>query len=300
MKKLIGLDQIRYEWALAKTKFRHFISRSIRGKAPTVLVYQMGRVGSSSILKTLHQSKLKAHLYHVHYLTPSTLERYHSQMQQNFSERGFLGEHLIRGLELRKRLDHNSDWKKWKIITLVRDPVATCLSGFFYHRFGKNKKGNAGLPDNFKLKQEISGALKTFFGQARNYEWILNWFDDELKTNLGIDVYTEPFEHSRGYALLTKREPHVLILRLEDLTRVGSEALGLFLSLVRLRLLKENEAGQRPYADLYRDVLKRVSIPGPILASIYDSKYVRHFYSADEIRMFKARWSGVAADPIVL
>ena len=83
------------------------------------------------------------------------------------------------------------------------------------------------------------------------------WFETKLEPIFGIDVYASPFPHQLGYKIY--RNPpraNLLLIRLENLNQIGSEAVRKFLGLPNFKLINTNIGVQKPYADVYRAVLK--------------------------------------------
>ena len=91
----------------------------------TVVIYQMGKVGSSSVKNTLMGLKLPINLYHVHALTKKRLDWLQDTYRNASRVRGkaIVHDHLAESMYLRKKLDQNYK-KPWKVITLIRDPIA--------------------------------------------------------------------------------------------------------------------------------------------------------------------------------
>jgi hypothetical protein len=63
-----------------------------------------------------------------------------------------------------------------------------------------------------------------------------------------------------------------------------------FLEMDALRLSRHNVGDDKGYADLYRRVMRDFRLPGNLLSSLYDSAYMRHFYSDVERERAYARW----------
>lgn len=115
-----------FRHAQAELAFRRKISRVTEGRARGLLIYQMGKVGSSSVTEAL-DALPDVETVHIHYLQP---ERIHA-IQESQTARGLRSpfSHLDRArlileffLPLQPRLD---------VISLVRDPVARNVSAFF-------------------------------------------------------------------------------------------------------------------------------------------------------------------------
>lgn len=88
--------------------------------------------GSSTVLESLKNSGLDKYLFHVHVLTPKWIKRVEETYKNVSRVNGkvVIDGHLIASFYLRRCLDRNSE-EKWKVISLVRDPVARNISIFF-------------------------------------------------------------------------------------------------------------------------------------------------------------------------
>jgi hypothetical protein len=87
----------------------------------------------------------------------------------------------------------------------------------------------------------------------------------------------------------------VLLLRVEDLARVGETVLRSFLGLPDLHLERRNVGKRKYYAASYGEVTRSLRLPEPLLDQIYGSRLARHFYSDQEIAAFRERWSAKTA-----
>jgi hypothetical protein len=86
-------------------------------------------------------------------------------------------------------------------------------------------------------------------------------------------------------------------MRLEDLSQKGPEIIAQFLDLKNpLKLKQANARSESSLADVYQEVLNKVCISPLLCEKIYSSRFSRHFYGADMIARFTARWTG-KSDP---
>jgi hypothetical protein len=150
----------------------------------TVILYQMGKVGSSSLKESLIQNNIKT--LHIH--------RYYFRT----TERALDIKHFI--LKLRKNFTYNFyiRRKKVKIISFYRDPLARNISSFFQNLdmyFSKNE-----------LKNLSYEQLEEKFNNADNiHETPNNWFDLEFNTKLKVDIYQHPINKTKGFTVFSKK-----------------------------------------------------------------------------------------------
>jgi hypothetical protein len=260
----------------------------LTGQQP-IIVYQMGKVGSSSIVASLRSLDRK--VFHIHFLTERGIaeaEAIYRTMCQNSATTYYpRARHLLGSRYLRKRLRKRGHGQKWKVITLVRDPIARNISDFFqvidYQIPNFTARYNAGEID-------IETVLDTFLNRY-NHEFVLRWFDEELQPALGIDVYDTNFPRERGYHMYQNELCDLLLIKLEQLDECREEAFQRFLGLDNFQLVKANVAEEKQYADAYREFRRCITLPESYVQAVYSSRFVRHFYTDDEIEQFRAKWS---------
>lgn len=270
-----------------------------------ILVYTVGKVGSTSVSKSLKASGVDRTVYHIHWLAPEQLARVDAfyrardrryrgtvRAQRFRPEFVWLGEHLSRQI-------YRDPERCWQVITLVRDPVARDVSSFFQNL---DSFFDYWIDDQL-LVSEVEGVargLVTLFLEAYVRGAVpigmdgdpLGWFDRELKLVFGVDVYAAPFPKLRGFGIYDAPKAHVLVLRLEDLERSSEEAIREYMGLERFHLVRSNIGESKTYATVYRRFLELIRLPDEYLERIYASKYSTHFYSEDELARFRSRWRG--------
>lgn len=278
-------------------------------KAP-LLVYQMGKVGSMSLVKSLRALKPDMPIYHIHFLSHDGIEYAEGFFRKRFeglasghvheSETGTnrnkfnqdLRRQIMGGLKhawtcqyLRQQIDKSPEGKKWQVVTLVREPIARNVSSFFhllnYELEYKSK---------FAESETLAKGLELFLNEFDQHEIPLTWYDTELKAVFGIDVFASDFPKARGYKIYAGEKADVLLLRLESLKDCASEAFKAFLNIDDFTPARVNVGGQKGYSAVYRQFLDSAVLPDSYVHKMYTSRYARHFYSQEEINTFKARW----------
>ena len=281
-------------WILEPKLKQEFSNPSI------ILVYQMTKVGSSSLFYSLRAkaTNINQPVYQIHSLNIEDYKRQkqlwkmtaenperQKQLWGNFKE-------FCQGKYLSQRLEILLNKKELKIITVVRDPVAQMISRFFesIERYFPDfqKRLDLGeitvkdLTENFWSQQNVNNKPNNVF----------NWFEYEFKKNLDIDIFSINFHKNEGYkiARLRKRKIDILILKLESFDNCLEEAMIEFLSLDKFKAKKANIGSKKSYAKAYAKFKQAVNFPQEYLDQIYEHKRVRHFYSEEEIEKFKLKW----------
>lgn len=258
-----------------------------------LLVHQMGRVGSRSLERALVRHLPDTTVFHLHFLSGASIERTERRLrrQHRVTGRVEIPLQLVAARHLRDRLRKARDrdrGRPWKVVSLVRDPLARHVSAFFqfFPTFFPR------LPDDYHCDPAHVGALADLlagrFGDDRAH--MAGWFDTEVRDTLGVDVFSAPFPRERGYQIVEGDRAHLLVLRLEDLERVAPTALKEFLGIEGITVPRLNVASRKPHGGAYRAFVQRAPLPAKLLDEVYGSRLARHFYSDDEIAAFRAKW----------
>ncbi len=259
-----------------------------------IIVYQMGKVGSSTVQKSL-AGVIKAPVFHAHYLFEEdyidVFNKHYTKIPLSLSQKHRLIARKMARARYLEKLIYTSDDKKWKIITLVRDPIGRNISDIFQLIYGE-RADILTNEDNQKLEEKLVQLLEIFQKrQTYYYEYLSMWFDRELKKVFGVDVFLSEFPKEKGYHIYTGEKADVLLIRLESLNTCYNKAFHEFLGLENISLFKTNRSQDKGYDILYKLFQKSVNFPPGFLEKMYSLKYVRHFYTEREINNFTAKWS---------
>jgi hypothetical protein len=230
-----------------------------------LFIFQMGKVGSMTIKKTLEANYFMCHIH-----TKSDFETYKAR-------------YAVRG----QRVD---------MITATRDPLGREISAFFQnvtnlsHGYGVGTK-------NEVLAMGVDNLIREFFSRWNDQlPDTTIWFDRHFKTATGIDVYDYPFNPAQGWSIIGTDKWRVLILRFEDINRNYLEAVNTFVT-ARFGLesaypafLPSNLSESKWYGSLMKEFIDKIRFTPEQIEQQYGSKYCMHFYSDDEITKMKSRW----------
>ena len=81
------------------------------------------------------------------------------------------------------------------------------------------------------------------------------------------------------------------MLRLEDLNESIETALQSFLGIKSFKLENANVSSGKIYSDDYSLFKDQLKLPQSYIAKMYDSKYMRYFYTDSEINTFISKWT---------
>jgi len=238
---------------------RVFFKQYLRNDNP-VLVYQMGKVASSSVTRSLSR-QYSGVVLQAHYFNPN-----HKDWRV-------------------RRLYH---WvvegaRPLNVISLTREPIGRNVSVFF-----QNFERHTGVSydkANFSLEE-----LKTIFLEKFANGQPLHWFENNIMRNFGIDVYVKPFPKC-GHSTYTHKDIRLLVMRSEINDNEKVKVIKDFLKMDSFRLVNRNISSQKEYASTYMDFKRNVKFPLDYIDKICKSKYFNHFYDQDTIDSVKQKWS---------
>ncbi len=254
-----------------------------------IIIYQRGKAGSSSVYHTLRNMDLGRPVFHVHFI--NAIDRRHRQICSDvkMTPRAYFarGRHLVVSQYLSKEINRGLHGRKWKVITLIRDPLKQKMSSFFQlvdliiPNFEQRWRNNT-LP--------VETLTKIFLGRYQVDRGQSDWFQREINPVFGIDVFATDFATSRGYQIYHGDRADLLLIRLENLSQCATEAFGEFLGLTDFKLSNENITSDKTHAEIYQKFVNTTVLPETYINAVYDSVYVRHFYTAAEVETFKAQY----------
>lgn len=249
-----------------------------RGRGQPILVHQMGKVASTAVVETL-ETVTDRPVYHLHFLSRAGIDFASNAYRSNWAEGG-LPWHVFESVHVKRLLRR---YPRWDVITIVRDPVAKNISGFFQIA---------------KLQYRLDPATTTVEELQQHYletydehDRPLHWIDHELDGVFGTDVYAEPFPTDAGWQVIESERANVAIIRYEDLAQAATPAIERLLGMNVGQLVKANNTATKTYGANQAALSESMVLPPAYLDMMYGSKYATHFYSPDEIASMRARWT---------
>lgn len=259
-------------------------------RAP-ILVYQMAKVGSSTVTATLRAlDPPRRPVLKVHYLSREGVQAERAWDRRrggplHLSYQGAIG--LALGARLRQVGGHF----QLPVVTLVRDPIAREVSGLFQLLpWLRDPKllGPDGAPDPERLVAHLEERFESgeALGSAER------WFDRELRQVFDVDVFGVPFPRDAGHSVIRGPSARLLVLRTEDLDRTLAPALASFLDLPKEpAVVRANERRATPLAGVYAEVRRKLRLDAALVDRIYAGRMPRHFYDSASLEAFRRRWS---------
>jgi len=190
-----------------------------------------------------------------------------------------------------------------KIITAVREPISQNISLLF--QIGDGEGYLIDQPeywenDYFKLLQKVdcmdsgSDVADCIFQRTIHSDnktmFIQNFFEEQFKKRLGIDLLAEPFDTKRGFSIVEQNGLEIFIFQLEKIDSIQKELLAFAGLDSEIEFKRANDAADKYYAPLYQEVKETIPITRQYFEDSFNNPYIKHFYSEEDIKKFRMKW----------
>jgi len=256
---------------------------NLENRTPT-FIYQMGKVGSSTVFRTLQSLRLPVPVVHVHTLNPTKVSRNIEILRRN---PGYLQEHVVTSMMLvRKQLE----WGGFpcNVITLTREPVGRAIS--FAFQDWKRQLPEVSDLDELRPERMIELVMEKLRPKSFHAD-PGQWFERELEAVFDINVMAVPYDFDQGYVKIQRSPVEVLVIRMEDLNRSLEAGLASLYDLEHqdIQMRRSNVGKNKKYADLQAEVKEQLTIPPSMSKRIWSTDYAEHFYGPDLDRL-REKW----------
>lgn len=240
----------------------------------TIFVYQMGKVGSTSIEHAIENAIHVHAFYNRNHTCPPRLMGLAKFGVRHFllrAEQEFLA-YLLRIVFKRR--------KHTKIVTLVREPIARNISMFFHdldaYLFSAYTNCMHTRKAPLATRCQNSSLLIDVFNSEFDHDYALNWFDNEFAIMTGLNIYDYDFNRDLGYCLIKESSVEVFCLRTD---KIGEciDSLSEFCG-SKVKLSSVNRADDKWYKEVYKQFSREYSYSSDELDKIYNSQFFQHFF----------------------
>lgn len=249
----------------AATWRRH---RALAGK--TVVVYTMGKVGSSSVYYTLMKSFPFRHIYHNHFLS------------RHWLEERLPGTPFTRNIALARQALAAIARPGGEVlyVCMMRDPVARDLSNVIQN-YVENGIDIMGEPFEAVLERI----------RADGHQFHDEWFETDFANYFGRPVTDFPFDPEQGYTISRiDGRTRLLLFTVEGMDRVFDRSMAELLGVDIDPQYLFNETSKKVEAAFYARLKAEYRLDAEHLDRVYGTSSVRHFYTPDQIARFRDRW----------
>jgi Putative capsular polysaccharide synthesis protein len=269
-----------------------------RSEGP-ILILQMGKVGSKSVQAGVEARCPDRAIYHAHFLSRQRTARTEAKRKKFFrTERHSYLARPWQNQFLRHTFNNADDNRQWKLITLTREPVGRNISAFFENLDVKACQNEGEFEirsDYYDIEPTIVSVenphkLAELFFERAQHDSPLQFFDREIKDIFGVDVLSAGFPIEKGYNIYKAERVELLVLKLESLAQCASAAFREFLGIDDFKVIDRNVGAKKIYAPLYDAFKQHAVIDSGYADRLYDSDYMRTFYSSEEIQAAREKW----------
>jgi hypothetical protein len=250
-----------------------------------ILVYQMAKVGSTSLYYSLQLAYIKlglpnVPLHHLHALANLDAQE-QTLCNSNCCPRELAAIHEYK--QIRSDFQSGAD-AHWIAISMVRDPIARHISAYFHDL-------DVFFPD---WRERWHAGNLTAEDLQQNFlcvpDYADRWFDSEIKSIFDIDVFTTDFPHDSGYTIFPRHgKITLMLLRLEDMNRIAPQAVHDLLGIDNFHLHSFNARSHSTSSDLYEQ-FKNLPLPHWYVERAYSTKLAQHFYTEEERTRLAEKW----------
>ncbi|MGB3462376.1 MAG: putative capsular polysaccharide synthesis family protein [Rhodanobacter lindaniclasticus] len=223
-------------------------------------IYQHGRVGSHSIATAL-EGCYPGSVVHLHWLSDMALQ----YPSCSLSYAHILG---------------RSRQTPVRVISAGREVVSRVISGAF--QFLETLQTAGGAPDVERIVAHLEGTF------LHDCDVVTGWFDHQF--HCGLDIYAHDFDHENGYVRLRNGAVDLFLYRQEDIGKLEGP-LAEFLGLPDFKLSWSNASDTKGYREAYKHLMRNFVLSRTVLEELYETKYMRFFFSADERLRLMEHWS---------
>ena len=217
-----------------------------------ILIYQCGKVGSTSVYKSI---------------TANGRNALHCHSLKDIAEGD---DKLYKLLNL----------KSGKILCMIRDPVAKEIAAMWQC---------INEVERYNIDADLEEIEKRFLSNnLADKEF--RWFDVEMKQYLKIDVFKFPFDKEKGYTIIREGNIEILLMKSEMLNKL-EYVIGEFLNIDQFHLYKANVGEEKSYRFAYKEYKKNLHISEKKLEEVYiKDERMRHFYTEKELQEMYKKW----------
>ncbi|EGQ9051320.1 capsular biosynthesis protein [Vibrio parahaemolyticus] len=250
----------------------------LKSQERPVLIYQMGKVGSSALEKSIPNS------IHLHDLMAIDANKQISPVRAKLHQPN---KHYVKRLLKRSVMSHMLKRKQdVRIISLVREPIGRNISMFFQSLpFWMAEKY---LNDDSAIRSERPQLLQEAFEEHMNHHYPLEWFDNEIKTLTGIDVFNKPFDHEAGCQTYQQGNFSLLVIR-SDKLKQSPATVGEFLG-YPVDVVHDNQSNNKWYSSLINEFKNSYQPKPEFIEEMLSSKLTTHFFTSSEISELKQKY----------
>jgi hypothetical protein len=232
-----------------------------------ILIYTMGKVGSSSLENSINDA---VHLHSLYQNPPNPMHwKLRNPTKYQKVKSYFRSKLNLLALYSARKID---------IVTVVRDPMQRNISMYFqtlpfWLAQGFSEPRIKPIIDS---REEGFDVIIDGFNKVFNHEYASLWFDKEIKRFSKIDVLNQQFDKTLGYKTYKNGKYNLLTIRVDILNKCEN-VIGEFFNL-NVSIKNTNSGENKWYAEAYKRFKSEYVAPPKIVESVTNSKFYKTFF----------------------
>ena len=267
MKSFLRKIASKYFWRLIyllkTTYFKYFLDSS----KDVFVVLTPGKVGSSSVYKTLKNNLANAYVFHIHFLSERNIDDgiiIHKNSLMKSVPNHFITSRIFNSNFLAQS-------KKIKFIILFRDPVDRYISDVY-----QNFNRVVSKLDS-KNNNDIMNNINSGLSKMEHMDYLENWVIDELHVNLEYDFFKNSKLNKTGFFIGSNSKYDFLFMKMENLNSDFSIASKMFFN-CEISLENTNIGAQKKYNTLYEFTKSKINLSQQTIDKMKTYKYINMIY----------------------
>ncbi|TCJ26450.1 hypothetical protein E0X81_12025 [Halomonas sp. GDM18] len=255
-------------------------------KSNNIYIYQMGKVGSSFLERSL-ENAIHIHNFYPNNRPCSYYDIYLKKLRGRLYWSKYKAVMYIKRYGARKG--------KNLFIVPIRDPFSRSKSMFFQnlHMYFVASHNYTNLDNKFVVNDRASNKdlLSDLFNSRFEFDYFDRWFREDFEKLFDISILEYKFDTSKGWLEISNNERNIFLYRVDLLEHDSlKNVLSLRYNLDLKSLdLDSNSAVDKWYSSIYKNDLK---ISDANLDKIMESDYVNMFFNKSELNKFANKLRG--------
>lgn len=260
---------------------------------PLLLVYQQGRVASTSVYEALARSQSGLSVFHLHTISAQRADEIVARSRESgirLDRNIILAKKVAQSLGRRRQRGRLS--RPFKVVTIFREPVGIMLSLKMLN--AQQSFADSLAMGSIPSPQEALEQVKASLERDDPSGWAIgNWFEEVLQEELGVDVFSVPFDHKNGFTLIETKEFDLVLLKYEMLKTSFSPAITALLGNEPpgLELRYSNVHRNDPFDEAHAYIKENLRLSQEFCERAYSTRFMQHFYSEEERKQLFLRWT---------
>ena len=267
MKSFFRQISSRYFWNMIFFFKSFYYKVFLNHSRDVIVILTPGKVGSSSVYRSLKHKFPKSYIFHIHFLSEKNI--YTGISDHKKSVRKSIPMHFITSLLFNSFFLKKS--KRIKFVILFRDPVDRYISDMYqnYNRVLSklNDKNNSDLIADINLG----------LSKMDHMDYLEKWIVDELHINLGYNFFERSKLHQNMYFIDSNNNYDFLFMKMESLNTHFSNAAKEFFN-CDIKLKGANISSEKSYNSLYNNTKAKINIPQQITMKMKTYRYTTMIY----------------------